>query len=277
MLSTHIDCVPPFLPSRVEGGRLHGRGACDAKGILAAQVAAVERLRASGEERVGLLFVVGEERGSDGAAAADALAPGVAVPGQRRADRQPAGRRQRAACCGVQLQAAGKAAHSSHPQRGESAIDKLLDALVALRALPLPDDPQLGRTFYCTGLISGGIAPNVVSPHAEAELIVPHGRAGGPTSCACLEPLRGRRRARARARGAPGAPAHGARASRRGPSPSPPTSRCSTGWGRPLLFGPGSILVAHTDDEHVELDELEASVSGYERIARALLRDASAS
>ena len=93
VFSTHYDCVPPFFPSRVENGRLYGRGACDAKGILAAQVAAAERLRASGERRVGLLFVVGEERGSDGAAAANLTPRRLAVPDQRRADGQPAGNR----------------------------------------------------------------------------------------------------------------------------------------------------------------------------------------
>ena len=102
VFSTHFDCVPPFFPSGVEDGRLIGRGACDAKGILAAQVAAAERLRASGERRVGLLFVVGEERGSDGAAAANTIANSLPVSHQRRADRQPARRRRRAAtsACG---------------------------------------------------------------------------------------------------------------------------------------------------------------------------------
>ena len=105
VLSTHFDCVPPFFPSRVRDGRLYGRGACDAKGILAAQVAAAERLRAAGERRVGLLFVVGEERGSDGADVANADADRLAVPDQRRADRQPARDWRRAAILRVRLRA----------------------------------------------------------------------------------------------------------------------------------------------------------------------------
>ena len=97
-LSTHFDCVPPFFPSRLEGTRLYGRGSCDAKGILASQVEAVEQLRAGGVRDVGMLFVVGEERGSDGAEVANTQAPGdEPFPDQRRADRQPARASPRAA------------------------------------------------------------------------------------------------------------------------------------------------------------------------------------
>ena len=170
VFSTHFDCVPPFFPSRVENGRLYGRGSCDAKGILAAQVAAAERLRQSGERRVGLLFVAGEERGSDGAMAANDGGAGLALPDQRRADRQPAGLFTRGVLR-LRLRAAGRAAHSAVPEHGESAIDKLIDALVALRSIPLPSDPELGTTFYSVGLIEGGVAPNVISPHASAEVV----------------------------------------------------------------------------------------------------------
>ena len=117
VFSTHFDCVPPFFPSRVENGRLIGRGACDAKGILAAQVAAAERLRASGERRVGLLFVVGEERGSDGAVAANTL------PNQCRflINGEPTESRLATATRGnlrVRLEARGRAAHSCAPEQG---------------------------------------------------------------------------------------------------------------------------------------------------------------
>src|SRR5215212_10247751 len=134
VLSTHFDCVPPFFPSRVEGGRLYGRGACDAKGILAAQVAAAERLRAGGERRVGLLFVVGEERGSDGAAAANAQPPGSSF----LINGEPTDNQLALATRGVlrlRLTAIGRAAHSAAPEYGESAIDKLMDALIRMRAL----------------------------------------------------------------------------------------------------------------------------------------------
>ena len=170
-LSTHFDCVPPFFPSREERGMVFGRGACDAKGILAAQVAAAERLRVAGESRFALLFVVGEERGSDGARVANEQPPSSV---RFLVNGEPTDSRLGSATRGVfrvGLHAAGRAAHSSFPELGESAIDKLLDALMVVRGLSLPDDPLLGRTHYTVGLIEGGVAPNVVSPHASAELL----------------------------------------------------------------------------------------------------------
>ena len=270
VLSTHVDCVPPFFPSRVEGGRLYGRGACDAKGALAAQLTAVERLREGGERGVGLLFVVGEERGSDGALAANGISPGPVY----LVNGEPTGSRLGLATRGafrVRLRATGRAAHSSQPERGISAIDLLIDTLVELRGIALPEDPQLGRTFYATGLISGGVAPNVISPSAEAEL---NFRTVGPGSevLARLAPLRSRVAIETvlevppvRLRTVPGFET----AAFAFTTDIPLLDR----WGQPLLFGPGSILVAHTDGEHVEIGELEAAAVAYERLARALLRD----
>ena len=162
--------MPPFFPSRIEGDRLYGRGSCDAKGILAAQVGAVEQLRRAGETRVGLLFVVGEERGSDGAKTANESANGCRF----LVDGEPTESRLGLATRGMlrlKLKAKGRAAHSSFPDLGESAIDKLLDVLVELRSVNLPSDALLGATHYTVGLISGGVAPNVVSPSAEAEVM----------------------------------------------------------------------------------------------------------
>jgi acetylornithine deacetylase len=274
VLSTHVDCVPPFFPSRVEGGRLFGRGACDAKGALAAQVAAAERLRESGEGRVGLLFVVGEERGSDGAKVANAISPGPRF----LVDGEPTESRLGLATRGafrVKLRAAGRAAHSSQPQLGVSAIDLLVDALVELRGLELPEDPQLGRTFYVTGLISGGIAPNVVPPSAEAEL---NFRTVGPGAEVLerLAPLRSRVAIETvlevppvRMRTVPGFETSAFAFTTDVPF--------LDGWGEPLLFGPGSVVDAHTDGDHVGIAELEGAVLAYERIARALLAEAGGS
>jgi acetylornithine deacetylase len=272
VLSTHVDCVPPFFPSRVEGGRLHGRGACDAKGALAAEVTAVERLRAGGERRVGMLFVVGEERGSDGATAANAISPGPAF----LVNGEPTGSRMGLATRGafrVKLRATGRAAHSSQPERGVSAIDLLIDALVDLRRIALPEDPDLGRTFYATGLISGGVAPNVISPSAEAELnFRTVGR--GAEVLERLAPLRSRVTLETvlevppvRMRTVPGFET----AAFAFTTDIPLLDR----WGQPLLFGPGSVLDAHTDEDHVEIAELEAAVLAYEQIARVLLGEAS--
>ena len=170
VFSTHFDCVPPFFPSRLEGDLLYGRGACDAKGILASQIAAAERLRASGESRVGLVFVAGEERGSEGAMAANRIASKSAY----LVNGEPTDNRLGVATRGVyrvKLHARGRAAHSGYPELGESAIDKLLGALGALRTAEWPTDPDLGTTHYTVGLISGGIAPNVVPPDADAEIV----------------------------------------------------------------------------------------------------------
>jgi len=274
VLSTHVDCVPPFLPSRVEGGRLHGRGACDAKGALAAQVTAAGRLRESGEGRVGLLFVVGEERGSDGARIANAIStrPRFLVNGEPTESKLGLATR---GAFRVKLRATGRAAHSSQPQLGVSAIDLLVDALVELRGIALPEDPQLGRTFYVTGLMSGGIAPNVVPPSAEAEL---NFRTVGPGAEVLerLAPLRSRVAIETvlevppvRMRTVPGFETAAFAFTTDVPF--------LDGWGEPLLFGPGSVVDAHTDGDHVEIAELEAAVTAYERIARALLREASGS
>jgi acetylornithine deacetylase len=272
VFSTHFDCVPPFFPSRLDDDRLYGRGACDAKGILAAQVAAADRLRHSGEPRVGLVFVVGEERGSDGARVANE-SPAAATC-RFLIDGEPTDNRLGLATRGIlrlKLRAAGRAAHSSFPQLGESAIDKLIDTLVALRSTPLPEDAVLGRTHYSVGLISGGVAPNVVSPAAEAELMF---------------------RTVSDAQAVRDAVAPIERAVEVEPVLEVPPVRLKTvsgfdaavfpyttdipflsAWGEPLLFGPGSIHVAHTADEHVSLAELNASVDHYVTLARALLRE----
>ncbi len=271
VLSTHYDCVPPFFPSRIENGRLYGRGACDAKGILAAQIAAAERLRASGERRVGLLFVVGEERGSDGAMAANGTPPGSRF----LINGEPTDNRLGVATRGVlriRLRASGRAAHSAHPEQGESAIDKLIDALILLRSVPLPSDPELGSTYYSIGLIEGGVAPNVISPHASAEVLF---RTVGPAEeiLTAIRPLHALvtseeilRVPEVRLRTVPGFDTAVFAFTTDVPF--------LAAWGTPLLFGPGSILVAHTAEEHLEIEQLNRAVDAYEQLAAACLASA---
>ena len=272
VLSTHYDCVPPFFPSSVRDGRLYGRGACDAKGILAAQVAAAERLREQGERRIGLLFVVGEERGSDGADVANASPIGS----QYLINGEPTDSRLALATRGnlrVRLRATGRACHSAAPQHGISAIDLLIDALIRLRGLPLPVDPDLGATYYSIGLIEGGVAPNVVSPHASAEVMF---RTVGPHDdlLKLLEAL---------------APLVTVEEVLRVPHVRLKTwtdSSIETAvfpfttdipllsrWGAPLLFGPGSFLLAHTAEEHLEIKEMEEAVGKYVELAAACLKE----
>jgi acetylornithine deacetylase len=270
--STHFDCVPPFFPSRVEGDRLYGRGACDAKGIIATQVVAAQRLKQAGIRDIGLLFVVGEERGSDGALAANTLAAAT-LDGQPSylINGEPTDNRLGIATRGVwriKLKASGRAAHSSHPEQGESAIEKLVDTLVALRRLPLPEDDVLGRTNYSVGLIDGGVAPNVVPPWAEAEIVF---RSVGPGSeiRAALRPLESSVGIEdvlevppVKMHVVPGFDA--AVFAYTTDVPLLPA------WGPPLLYGPGSILLAHTADEHVLISDLARASLDYEKLARTL-------
>ena len=270
VFSTHFDCVPPFFSSRESGGRVYGRGACDAKGILLAQVAAAEKLRAGGEQRIGLLYVVAEERGSEGARMANTAAPGSA---RFLINGEPTDNRLGIATRGVyrvRLRATGRAAHSSLPELGESAIDKLLDALIALRSVNWPEDPVLGRSFYSVGLINGGVAPNVISPHADAEIMF---RTVGDhaelrraiesrvDSLVAVEdvlvvpPVR--------MTTVPGIDS----AVFAFTTDIPWLDR----WGAPLLLGPGSVTVAHTSDEYCDIDELLRARDIYAELAQRLL------
>ena len=268
VLSTHFDCVPPFFPSRIERRRIYGRGACDAKGILAAQVAAADQLRRDGEPRVGLLFVVGEERGSDGARTANLAAGGSTY----LVDGEPTDSRLGLATRGVlrlRLKASGRAAHSSFPELGESAIDKLLDALIALRAIEFADDPVLGRTHYTVGLIAGGVAPNVVSPSAEAEVMF---RTVGDAADvrAAMTSLDSRVEIE-HVLQVP--PVKMATVDGFETAVFPYTTDIPflNHWGQPLLFGPGSIHVAHTADEWVSIEELGAAARHYITLVKSLL------
>ncbi len=268
VLSTHIDTVPPFFPSRQDDGRLYGRGACDAKGILAAQMAALETLRAEGERRVGLLVVVGEERGSQGAHLANTRAPGS----RYLINGEPTDNRLGAATRGVyrvRLNARGRAAHSSHPERGESAIEKMVDALVQLRTLSLPEHPELGKTYYTVGLMSGGIAPNVVPPVADAE--VNFRTVGSAVAVrAALEPLTERVDLEDIVE-VPPVVLHTVPDFETEVFPFTTDIPFLSAWGTPLLIGPGSVLVAHTAEEHVHISEMVEAVDHYVAIAKRLL------
>jgi len=273
VFSTHFDCVPPFFPSRLDGDRVYGRGSCDAKGILAAQVSAADRLRRDGESRVGLVFVVGEERGSDGARVANDA--GAAGGSRFLINGEPTGNRLGRATRGIlrlRLRASGRAAHSSFPELGESAIDKLIDALIELRSIPLPSDPVLGRTHYTVGLFNGGVAPNVVSPSAEAEVMF-RTVSNADEVRRAVAPLE-RRVTIEHILEVP--PVRLRTVSGFDGDVFPYTTDIPflSMWGEPLLFGPGSIHVAHTADEFVSIAELNAAVDHYVALARALLGSA---
>jgi acetylornithine deacetylase len=267
VFSTHMDTVPPFIPSSESETRIFGRGSCDAKGIIAAQIAAAERLRQEGIP-AGLLFLVGEERDSQGAKVANEQPMGSRFlingePTENQLAQASKGTLR------VELVAAGRMAHSAYPELGESAIDKLIVALMRLRAMPLPETPGIGPCTFNIGLIEGGRAPNVIPDHAKAHLLY---RLVGPTAelrrqiVATVGDL-----ARAdfyleipfmRFRVVDGMPTMVAAFTTDIPALG--------NWGEPLLVGPGSIHVAHTDGEYVEKKQLRDAVDLYCAITRQL-------
>jgi acetylornithine deacetylase len=273
VFSTHMDTVPPFIPSSEDAGRIYGRGSCDAKGIIAAQVATAERLRQQGIY-VGLLFLVGEERDSLGAQIANEyLADGHPSGCRFLVNGEPTENHIALASKGtlrVEVTATGRMAHSAYPELGESAIDKLIPALTRLRAMPLPSDPEIGPCTLNIGLIEGGRAPNVIPDYAHADLLY---RLVGPS-----EELRQQIRTAAgdrvqvtfplelpflRLRIVDGLPTMIAKFTTDIPK--------LTNWGEPLLLGPGSIHVAHTDGEYIEKQQLAESIDLYCQIAKHLL------
>jgi acetylornithine deacetylase len=268
VFSTHMDTVPPFFPSSEDEEFVYGRGACDAKGIIAAQIVAAERLRAEGA-RVGLLFVSGEERDSAGAKVANEQPRGSRF----LINGEPTDNRLALASKGtlrVKLTAKGKMAHSAYPELGESAIHKLIEALGRVMALPLPVTEDVGPSTLNVGLIEGGRAPNVIADHAEAQVMI---RLVGPaaeTRAAVLKAVGALTEVDftleipfQRLRKIDGLPTMIAAFTTDIPR--------LTNWGEPLLLGPGSIHVAHTPDERLAKRELREAVELYVKVAKGLI------
>jgi acetylornithine deacetylase len=265
--STHMDTVPPFIPSSEDDQRIYGRGACDAKGIIAAQMVAAEKLRADGVF-VGLLFLVGEERDSIGAKAANQHAQGARF----MINGEPTENKLALASKGalhVEILASGKMAHSAYPELGESAIDKLVEALHRLHAIKLPEDANAGACTKNVGSIQGGVAPNVIPDSAKADLFY---RLIGPAdslrreitdTVGDLAEVRFTRETPfLRLRTVDGMPTMVAAFTTDIPS--------LTNWGEPLLLGPGSIHVAHTEGEHIDKTQLAEAVDIYCSMAKKL-------
>ena len=268
-LSTHLDTVPPFIPPREADGRLYGRGSCDAKGIAAAMLAAADRLSKSGEQRVDLLMLVGEEQGSDGARAANRL-PATSkylVNGEPTESKLASGAKgsQR-----VTLRFRGRAAHSAYPELGKSAIMPMLELLPTIGRLDLPSDPVLGDTTVNIGTIRAGTAGNIIPELAEVELMF---RLVGDVKPVkkMLEKWVGDRAEIEYGSYIPAQKFHTISGFEVAPVAYTTDIPLLTKWGKPLLFGPGSIHVAHTPDEYIAVDELRSAVDAYERITRSLL------
>ncbi len=269
-LSTHLDTVPPYVSPRLEGNRLYGRGACDAKGIAAAMMVAAEQLAEEGEHRVDILFVVGEEKNSDGARAANHL-PATSkwlINGEPTESKLASGAKgsQR-----VFIRTRGRAAHSAYAHLGESAIEPMLQLLPTIHELTFPADPVLGATTLNIGTIHGGTEANIVPALCEVEIMF---RLVGD-----VKPLRAQLERWAKGRAELDWGSH-IPPQRFHTIPGFETAAVSytsdipllDRWGTPLLFGPGSITVAHTPDEFVDVAELRGAVDAYVRMARALLQ-----
>jgi acetylornithine deacetylase len=269
-LSTHLDTVPPFFPSRETETDIWGRGACDVKGIIACMICAAEALLAARTRNFALLFVVGEEKNSAGAYFAGRHPKGsrFLINGEPTENHLALGSK---GALRFELKATGRMAHSAYPELGESAINKLLDALHRIRALPLPTDATLGPCTLNIGLITGGRAPNVIPDSAEAALMfrlvsdpqairdaVQAAAAGlaDPQEILCIPALH------------------------LGALDGLPTTvvayttdipAFNGAWGKPYLLGPGTIHVAHTSEERVPKAQLLDAVQIYQRMVRQLL------
>jgi acetylornithine deacetylase len=273
VLSTHTDTVPPFVELGEDDEFIYGRGACDAKGIIAAMIKAGEALIESDVTDFGLLFVVGEEAGSHGARAANSIPnhSRFLINGEPTESKLALGSK---GSLRAVLKATGRAAHSAYPERGESAIDKLLDVLSDLRSTHWPSDETLGATTMNVGTIKGGVAANVIPPEAEAELLfrvvtnadslkrlienVVDARAEIEYTFAC-DPVFTEQ-------------IDGFETTVVAFTTDIPAL---TNWGKPLLFGPGSILDAHTPHERISRRELLAAVETYKQMVVRLKAKAS--
>ena len=268
-LSTHLDTVPPYVEPKLEGDRLYGRGACDAKGIAAAMMITAQQLADAGEDRVDLLFVVGEEKGSPGARAANRL-PATSkwlINGEPTESKLASGGKgaQR-----VIVRVRGREAHSAYAHLGSSALEPLLDLLPELRHVALPVDDVLGATTYNIGVLRAGTEANIVPGLAEAEIMIRLVGDVAPVKAAFTE-WAGKRAELVWGSHIPAQRFHIIDGFDVEPVAYTSDIPLLGRWGTPLLFGPGSIHVAHTPIEYIDVAELEASVDTYARIVRKLL------
>jgi acetylornithine deacetylase len=271
VLSTHMDTVPPFIPSNEDDERVYGRGACDAKGIIAAQIAAAERLREQGVDEIGLLFTVDEEMGSVGARVANehpiTNRVRFLINGEPTENKLAKGTK---GSLRLTIKTEGRAAHSAYPENGESAIEKLLDVLSSILKCQWPGDEFFGETTCNIGVISGGLRPNVVPAEAHADLQIRLVTEAAPVKTILERAIAGRAQVDYRSEHRPvrlWASAGFEQQVMRFTTDIPFLSN----WGQPLLLGPGSILNAHTDHEFVTKRELAEAVELYSRLVQSLL------
>ncbi|MBK7933852.1 MAG: M20/M25/M40 family metallo-hydrolase [Acidobacteria bacterium] len=270
-LSTHMDTVPPFIAPAEDDEKIYGRGSCDAKGIIAAQITAAELLRRDGIEDIGLLYTVEEERASTGAKVANdhplAAKCEYLINGEPTDNDLAIGSK---GAFRAKIKTSGKAAHSAYPEMGDSAIEKLLDILEDVRHTKFPNDEFFGETTVNLATLDGGIALNVIPPHAECGILI---RLTTP-----MEPIRDALENLIRDRGELEIMSYSLPVKMLAVDGfKQKVVRFTTDiphlgiWGQPLLLGPGSILVAHTKDEFVLKKDLETAVELYVALVKRLL------
>ncbi|MGB7069087.1 MAG: M20/M25/M40 family metallo-hydrolase [Pyrinomonadaceae bacterium] len=269
--STHMDTVPPFIAPTEDDEKIYGRGACDAKGIIAAQITAAEQLREDGIADIGLLYTVEEERSSTGAKAANEHP--LAAKCEYMINGEPTDNDLAIGSKGsfrLKIKTTGKAAHSAYPEIGDSAIEKLLDILEDVRHTRFPNDDFFGKTTVNIGVIEGGVALNVIAPSAEASLLIRLTTPREPIEEALKNLIRDRGEIEVLSWSEPvklleidGFKQKVVRFTTDIPY--------LTNWGQPLLLGPGSILVAHTKAEFVLKRDLEHASELYFELVKRLL------
>jgi acetylornithine deacetylase len=270
VFSTHVDTVPPYVALSEDDTTIRGRGSCDAKGLAAAMIAATERLAAAGERRIGLLFLVGEENGSDGARVAADFGPRgrFLINGEPTENLLSIGQK---GSLRVDIRATGRAAHSAYPEEGASAVAALLDTIDRIRRLPLPTDRLLGPSTLNVGLINGGVAPNVLAPEATAQILI---RTVEPTD-RLKETIRGLAAQDVTIEFPVELPFHKASGTPAGWETTVVSFASDLPflqtWGECYQLGPGSIRVAHTANEYIRKADLLQGVDLYVRLARDLL------
>lgn len=270
-LSTHMDTVPPFIPPTEDDDKIYGRGACDAKGIIASQITAAEELRMQGIEDIGLLFLVEEERTSAGARAANQHP--LAAKCEYMINGEPTDLDLAIGSKGtfrLSIKTTGKAAHSAYPEHGDSAIEKLLEILDDVRHTKFPSEEFFGETTVNIGTIEGGVALNVIPPTAEAGLAIRLTTPRAPIEEALNNVVRDRGEIEVLSCSEP-VRMHAVDGFEQKVVRFTTDIPYLTKWGKPLLLGPGSILVAHTKDEFVLKRDLKQAVHLYTNLARKLL------
>jgi acetylornithine deacetylase len=268
VLSTHMDTVPPFFPAHEDADHIYGRGSCDAKGILAAQVTAAERLKKDGVEDFALLFLVGEETVSDGAREANLHPRGsrYIINGEPTENKLVIGSKGNLR---LDIRARGKMAHSAYPHLGVNAIDKLLDVLADVRKISLPVSPVLGPSTMNIGVITGGRAANVVPDEAVAQILIRIVEDSTPLRRE-ITGIVGNRCELTIVRDTPVLLMERLDGYETDVVAFTTDLPSLTNWGRPLLLGPGSISTAHTEREFVRKADLAAAADLYYRLVRDL-------